>query len=106
MGSSWLPHGVFSIQSLTWGCCCEIRELRLAKLGIHALDGFWLLALSKIPVESKFTAGRLQADNFVICRLATMDLGAWKTMELSKRLGHLNKEEGLDQLAKLKFLGL
>lgn len=35
------------------GCCCEIRELRLAKLGICVLDGSWLLALSKIPVESK-----------------------------------------------------
>lgn len=35
------------------GFCCEIRELRLAKLGVCVLDGSWLLALSKTPVESK-----------------------------------------------------
>lgn len=38
---------------LLGGCYCEIRELRLAKLGIRVLDGSWLLALCKIPVESK-----------------------------------------------------
>lgn len=42
----------------------------------------------------------------MISSLPTMNLRAWKARELSKRLGHLNKEEGLDQLDKLKFLGL
>lgn len=35
------------------GAAAVRSELRLAKLGIRALDGSWLLALIKIPVESK-----------------------------------------------------
>jgi len=35
-----------------------------------------------------------------------MNSRAWKPREISKRLGHLNKEELLDQLDELKFLDL